>query len=131
MAAANLSRDALEMFYGPIPQEDKQRLRAPIRPRTRFYFEIVRNNFNQWLRVWKMDVPVGNGDLLKFFQKTKIRFMDVREYEIETLKRVKIQFSLLLSFLMNRNEEVQHMQHYFNRKLHALATKAEKQESNS
>ena len=60
-----------------------------------------------------MDVPAGNRDL-KFFQKTKIRFMDVCEYEIETLKIVKTQFRLLSSFSMNRNEEVQHMQHYFN-----------------
>ena len=78
-------------------------------------FEIVRNNFNDWLRVWKMIVPGGNRDLLKFFQKTKTRFIDVCEHEVRTLKSIKLQFSLLLSFSMNRNDEVQHMQHYFNR----------------
>ena len=71
MAAAIFSRDVLGMFYGPIPNDANQRLRAPIRPSRRFDFEIVRNNFNQWLRVLKMSVPGGNRDLLKFFQKTK------------------------------------------------------------
>ena len=51
----------------------------------------------------------------RLFQRTKTGFMDVCEYEIQTLKSVKIQFGLLAGFSMNRNEEVQHMQHYFNR----------------
>ena len=73
MAAANFSRDVHEMFYGPIPNEENQRLRAPIRPTRRLDFEIVRvrNNFNQWLSVWKMSVPGGNRDLLDFFPKNK------------------------------------------------------------
>ena len=116
MAAAHFSRDVLEMFYGSISNEDQQPPRLPIRPRRRLdSFEIVRNNFNEWLRVWRMGVPAGNRDLLKFLQKTKTRFMDVCESEVRTLKSVKIQFSLLLSFSMNRNEEVEHMRHYFNR----------------
>ena len=68
MAAANFLRDVLEMFYGPI--EENQRLRAPISPSIGG-FKIVRNNFNQWLPVWKMQVTKNNKDLFKFFQKTK------------------------------------------------------------
>ena len=52
MAAANFSRDVLGMFYGPI--EENQGLPTPIRPSIRGGFEIVRNNFNEWLRMWKM-----------------------------------------------------------------------------
>ena len=104
MAAANFSIDVLEMFYGPIPQEDQQRLKTPIRPRRSFDFEIERNNF-----------PGQNIDLLKFFQNTKPRFIDICKNEVETLKRVKIQFGLLARFSMNRNEEVQEMEHSFNR----------------
>ena len=111
MAAAHFSRDVLEMFYGSILREDQHRLRPPIKPSRRLDFEIVRNNFNDWLRVWKMIVPGGNRDLLKFFQKTKNTFIDVCEHEVRTLKSIKLQFSLLLSFSMNRNDEVQHMQH--------------------
>ena len=115
MAAANVSRDVLEMFYGEILQEENQGLRSPIRPRRRLDFEIVRNNFNQWLRVWKMRVPSGNRDILKFFQKTKPRFIDVCREEVQTLRSVKIQFGLKVRFYIDRNGEVEYMSHYFNR----------------
>ena len=113
MAAANFSRDILEMFYGPISQEDNQRLRLPIRPRRRLDFEIVRNNFNQWLHVWKMRVPGGNRDLLKFFQKAKPRFIDVCREEVQALKSVKVKFGLEVRFYIDRNREVEYMSHYF------------------
>ena len=115
MGAANFSRDVLEMFYGEILQEENQGLRPPIRPRRRLDFEIVRNNFNQWLRVWKMRVPGGNRDLLKFFQKTKPRFIDVCREEVQTLRSVKIQFGLEVRFYIDRNGEVEYLSHYFNR----------------
>ena len=114
MAAANFSRDVLEMFYGSILQEENQRLISPIRPRRRLDFEIERNNFNQWLRVWKMRVPGGNRDILKFFQKMKNRFEDVCREEVKELRSVKIQFALLVSFYIYRNREVERMEHYFN-----------------
>ena len=113
MAAANFSRDVLEMFYGPI--EENQRLIAPISPTIIGEFEIVRNNFNEWLRVWKMRATKNNKDLFKFFQKTKNSFINVCTNEVETLKSVKIQFSLLVKFYMIRDEKVEEMEHYFNR----------------
>ena len=100
MAAANFSKDVLEMFYGS--QDVQQRLSRPIRATRRFDFELARNNFG------------GNRDLLKYFQKTKNRFIEVCENEVRTLKNVKIQFSLLVSFSWNQGE-VQQMEHYFNR----------------
>ena len=112
MAAANFSRDVLEMYYGPI--EDNQRLIAPISPNIRGGFEIVRNNFNEWLRVWKMRVTKNNKDLYKFFQKTKGSFINVSTNEFETMKSVKIQCSLLVRFYMVRDEKVEPMNHYFN-----------------
>ena len=115
MAAANFSRDVLEMFYGPILNEEKQRLRAPISPSIRGGFEIARNNFNQWLRVWKMRAKKDNKDIFNFFQKTKKSFINVCTNEVETLKSVKIQFGLLVRFYMFRDEKLQQMEHYFNR----------------
>ena len=103
MAAANFSRDVLEMFYGPI--EDNQRLPNPIRPAKRDKFEIVRNNFNDWLRSWRMWVTNNNKDLFKFFQNTKDSFINVCKKEVETMKSVKIQFSLNVRFYIHRNEE--------------------------
>ena len=89
MAAANFSRDVLEMFYGPI--EESQGLIAPIRPTIMGEFEIVRNNFDQWLRVWKMQATKNNKDLFKFFQKTKNSFINVCTNEVEALKRKRRQ----------------------------------------
>ena len=83
MAAANFSRDVLEMFYGPI--EESQGLIPPIRPTIMGEFEIVRNNFDQWLRVWKMQVTKNNKDLFKFFQKTRTSFINVCTNEVEVL----------------------------------------------
>ena len=113
MAAANFSRDVLEMFYGPI--EENQRLMAPISPNIRGEFEIVRNNFIGWLCVWKMRATNNNKDLFKFFQKTKKSFINVCTNEVETLNSVKIQFSLLVKFYMIQDEKVEEMDHYFNR----------------
>ena len=41
MAAANFSRDVLEMFYGSIKNEENQKLKDPISPRIRGGFEIA------------------------------------------------------------------------------------------
>jgi len=71
MAAAHFSRDVLENFYGEILHQDNQRLPPSIRRIRRLDFKIEKNKFNQWLRMWKMTVPEGNKDILKFFQKTK------------------------------------------------------------
>ena len=79
----------LKCFYGELLQEENQRLMSPIRPRRRLDFEIERNNFNQWFRVWKMRVPGGNRDLLKFFQKTKNRFEDVCREEVKKAEGCK------------------------------------------
>ena len=113
MAAKNFSRDVLEMFYGHI--EGKQRLPKPISPTKTGDFENVRNNFNHWLRVWKMPVTKNNNDLFKFFQKTKNSFINVCEKEVEAMKSAKIQFSLNVAFHINRDEKEEKMNHYFNR----------------
>ena len=80
-----------------------------------YYLKIVRNNFNQWLRVWKMQVTNNKKDLFKFFQKTKKSFINVCTNEVETLKSVKIQFGLVVRFYMIRDEKLQQMDHYFKR----------------
>ena len=113
MAAANFWRDGLEMFYGSI--EDNQSLIAPMVPDKIGEFEIVRKNFDQWLRVWKMRATKNNKGLFKFFQNTKNSFINVCKNEVGALKSVKIQFSLLVKFHMTREGKVEEMEHYFNR----------------
>ena len=102
MSASNFSRDVLEMFYGSI--EGKQSLPNPISP-TMGGFKIERNNFNDWMRVWKMRVTNNNKDLFKFFQKKKDSFINVCKKEVETIKSVKIQFGLNVRFYIHRNEK--------------------------
>ena len=62
-----------------------------------------------------MKAPEGNKDILKFFQKTKNSFMAVTRDEVQDLKSAQVQFGLLVRFSINRNGEVEHMEHYFNR----------------
>ena len=113
MAAANFSRDVLEMFYGSI--EDNQSLIDPMVPDKIGEFEIVRKNFDEWLRVWKMRATKNNKDLFKFFQTTKNSFINVCKNEVGAMKSVKIQLSLLVKFYMTREGKVEEMEHYFNR----------------
>ena len=122
MAAANFLIDVLEMFYGSILNEEKQTLRVPISPSIRNGFEIARNNFNQWLRVWKMRATKDNKDIFRFFQKTKNSFINVCMNEVETLKSVKIQFGLFVRFYRIRDEKLQQMEHYFNQMRPAILT---------
>ena len=108
MAAANFSRDVLENFYGEIPEN--QRPRPPTGPPI---FEIERNDFNNWLRVWKMRAPRGTKDIFRFFQTTKNQFVNVCRNEVRELNSAKVQFGLLVRFYVNRNGEDEYMTHYF------------------
>ena len=63
--------------------------------------------------MWKMRATKNNKDLFKFFQKTKNLFINVCTNKVETLKSVKIQFSLLVRFYMIRDEKVEEVNHYF------------------
>ena len=101
MAAANYSRDVLEM-YGPADGR-------------RDNFAKQRNKFNGTMNTWVMRVTKNNKDLFNFFQNTKDSFVNVCEREVKAMKSVKIKFSLNARFYIYRNEERQEMDHYFNR----------------
>ena len=113
MAASRFSSDVIDMFYGPISREENERLQLPLRPSRDFDFRLVRTNFDEWLRVWKMIVPEGHKDLLKFAQKTKASFKEVIGNEIKTLKSVKTQLALDIKFLISRDGQKQEMEHDF------------------
>ena len=106
MAAANFSRDVLENFSGLIPNEENQRLD----------FEIVRNNLILASCV-ENEGSRRQPSVLKFFQKTKNRFIDVCSNEVQALRSVKVQFGLNVIFYIDRDGdgEVDRMTHYFNR----------------
>ena len=95
MAAARYSSDVLQMFYGSIPEEKNINLPQTLKPNyVGLYdrFLISQNNFQDWLRVWRMAVSEenpNNKDLFVFARETKEKFTDLVENEIQKLKSVK------------------------------------------
>ena len=122
MAAARYSSDVLQMFYGPITREQNRNLPEPLQPRYVVLYDgflLSQNNFQEWLRVWRMDVSKenpNNKDLLMFASKNKAKFTDLVEQELQKLKSVKVSFGLQVKFSIERNGETQHMEHYFREK---------------
>ena len=61
-----------------------------------YLFNLVRTNFSEWLRTWRMTIPFAyefKADVMKFAQKTYAKFKVVK-YAIQNLKSVKMQFAL-------------------------------------
>ena len=119
MAAARYSSDVLQMFYGPIPREEKINLPELLKPDfTAVYdgFQISQDNFQEWLRVWRMDASErnpNNRDILKFARENKEKITDLVGQETQRLNSVKVSFGLHVKFSIERNGETQFMEHYF------------------
>ena len=88
MAAARYSSDVLQMFYGSIPEENRN-LPRPLRPDQVVLYDrfiLSQTNFQDWLRIWRMAVSEenpNNKDLLVFARETKEKFTDLVENEIK------------------------------------------------
>jgi len=73
-------------------------------------FTLAQSNFEEWLRIWRMDVSernANNNDLLAFARATKEKFTD--ENEIKNFKYVKVSFGLKVKFSIERNGKTQYM----------------------
>ena len=123
----------MQTFYGPITEEENRNLpqapaaepQAPAAEPQALQPDVVeiddvfilaRSNFQEWLRVWKMDVSEANAnnkDLLAFARETKAKFTDLVENEIKELKSIKVSFGLKVKFSIERNGETEYMEHYF------------------
>jgi len=79
MAAALFSSDVLQTIYGPIPEETN--LPLAVQPDVVAYFDVLilaQSNFEEWLRVWRMDVSernANNNGLLAFARQQKQSFL--------------------------------------------------------
>ena len=140
MAAARFSSDVMRTLYEPIEDDDYEPILEdhgliPVdedEPITEEEMNevlerinakepedvlaLVRTDFREWLRVWRMNISRGNennGDLLAFARENKAKFTDLVENEIKELKSVKVSFGLKVEFSIERNGEKQHMEHYF------------------
>ena len=119
MAAARYSSDVLQRFYGSIPEKKNINLPQTLKPNYVVPYDrflISQNNFQDWLRVWRMDVSEenpNNKDLFVFARETKEKFTDLVENEIQKLKSVKVSFGLQVEFSIERDGGTQYMEHYF------------------
>ena len=63
MAAARYLSDVLQMFYGPITREQNRNLSQPLQPDHVVLYDgflLSQSNFQEWIRVWRMDVSEIN-----------------------------------------------------------------------
>ena len=114
MSAERYSSEVLQMFYGPIAEQENSGLLQPLEPDVVEIDDIFilarRNNFQEWLRVWKMVVSRrNNNDLLAFARENKEKFTNVVENEIKELNNVKVSFGLKAEFSIIRNNKRQTM----------------------
>ena len=119
MAAARFSSNVLQTFYGPITEEENRNIPQPLQPERvplRDGFRISQSNFQEWLRVWTMNVSQtnpNNKDIYMFKNANKEKYTNLIEQEILKLGSVKVSFGLKVNFEIERNGETQEMSHYF------------------
>ena len=119
MAAARFSSDVLQTFYSSITREQNRNLPEPLQPErvlVRDGFKISQTNFQEWLRVWIMDISKtnqNNKDIYMFKNANKEKYTNLIEQEILKLGSVKVSFGLKVNFEIERNGETQEMSHYF------------------
>ena len=104
MSVAKNQNDVFQMFYSKIPVEENRRLKRTINPRVieiEDVFFTSQNNYNEWLRVWKMIVSERNSnkkDIYAFSQSTKQKFTNLNKKELKELKSLKVSLELKVKF---------------------------------
>ena len=78
MSAQDYTSEVLRKFYGPIAEQENVGLPQPLIPEAIEVYDVFmlsrRDNFREWLRVWKMVVSEENpynNDLLAFARENK------------------------------------------------------------
>jgi hypothetical protein len=130
-SAGRFSSDVLEKFFGPTTRGN---LPKPIEPDLTAQmdgYKLRQTDFQDQLRVWRMDVSTGNPenkDLLTFAKANRQRNIDLIKQEILRIGSVKISFGILVRFKRERNGETQRMKHWFHEKDPHIFTKHNEQE---
>ncbi|KAL9972954.1 hypothetical protein ACROYT_G019355 [Oculina patagonica] len=125
MAAARYSSEVLQAKMEENLREFQRN------PQRNLSFSLAHTDFNEWLRVWKMDIPetdTNNKDLLIFAKKHKKKFYDLLESEIDDLRSLKASFGLEVKFSIQRDGVTQHMNHYFSEREPHVFSKNTKEE---
>ena len=121
MAAERYSTEVLRIFYGPIAEQENAGLPQPLIPEAIEVDDVFilarRDDFREWLRVWKMvfsEQNLFNNDLLAFARENKEKFTNIIRNEIKSLRSMKGSFGLKAEFsIVRESDERQTMQHYF------------------
>ncbi|KAL9989123.1 hypothetical protein ACROYT_G003634, partial [Oculina patagonica] len=98
-------------------------------PQRNLTFLLAHTDFDDWLRVWKMNIPetdINNKDLYTFARKNKKKFYELLVSEIDDLRSLKASFGLEVKFSIQRDGETQHMEHYFREREPHVFTKNNK-----
>ena len=129
ISAAKHQNDILQMFYGEIPAQVNRRLPRPLHPRVveiEDVFFTSQNNYNKWLRVWKMIVSERNPhnkDLFEFARATKESFTQLIKRELKELKNIKVRLEMKVKFKKEQEEEqTLYIEHYFEKMSHRFLT---------
>ena len=107
-SASRFSSNVLKTFYGKTTREQNSNLPEPLRPErviVRDTFTISQTNFQEWLRVWSMNVSTtnpNNHDIFKFKDANKEKYINLIEQEILKLRSVKVSFGLKVNFETER-----------------------------
>ena len=118
MSAARHQNDILQMFYGEIPAQVNRRLPRPLNSRVveiEDVFFTSQNNYNGWLRVWKMIVSERNPhnkDLFEFARATKESYTQLIKRELKELKNIKVSLEMKVKFKKEEEEQTQYMEQY-------------------
>ncbi|KAL9983781.1 hypothetical protein ACROYT_G006009 [Oculina patagonica] len=110
MAAARYSSEVLQAMMEENLREFQEN------PQRNLTFLLAHTDFNEWLRVWKMNIPEANEnnkDLYTFARKNKKKFYELLVSEIDDLQNLKASFGLEVKFSKQIDGETQHMEHYF------------------
>ncbi|KAL9972240.1 hypothetical protein ACROYT_G018509, partial [Oculina patagonica] len=125
MAAARYSSEVLQAMMEENLREFQRN------PQRNLSFSLAHTDFNEWLRVWKMDIPEtdkNNKDLYIFARKNKKKFYDLLVSEIDDLRSLKASFGLEVKFSIQRDGVTQHMNHYFSEREPHVFSKNTKEE---
>ena len=115
-----MQREVLKMFYGPVQRGLK--LPKPIEPQRLEPFEdsvLVRNNFNGWFNVWRMELLLdrkfNKGDIYEFRRAHEEKFVNGVKNEMKRIGSIKVSFGIRQEFERVNHEtgEVQIIKHYF------------------
>ena len=82
-------------------------------------FVLTQTNSQEWLQVGRVIISEenpNNRDLLVFARENKAKFTNIVENGITQFENIKVSFGLQVKFSIERNEETQYMEHYFEEK---------------